>query len=163
ARGIAARRDRSLRRDRGCPAPASRSAWWAPILARERARYAANPELMRERDRVYDAANNERLNANAARRRSHSTPRRSSPPPRTSPPATSSTLIPRRPASATSRVAVASSTSGIVIALGMALPLAEEAILRQQIRSAQPELLVESIGESPQQFFPVHLSVHPCH
>jgi hypothetical protein len=112
---------------------------------------------MRERDRVYDAANNERLNANAARRRSHSTPRRSSNP------ATLSTLIPRRPASATSQVAVASSTSGIVIDLGMALPLAEEAMLRQQIRSAQPELWVESLGDRPQQFFPVHLSVHPCH
>jgi hypothetical protein len=31
-------------------------------------------------------------------------------------------LIPRRPASSTSQVAVASSTSGIVIDLGMALP-----------------------------------------
>jgi len=112
---------------------------------------------MRERDRVYYAANKERLNANAARRRSHSPPRRSSNP------ATSSTLIPRRPASATSQGAVASSTSGSVIALGMALPLAEEAILRQQIRIAQPELLVESIGDRPQQFFPVHRSVHPWH
>src|SRR5262249_42832337 len=41
--------------------------------------------------------------------------------------------------------------------------LAEEAILRQQILIAQPELLVERIGDRPQQFFPVHLSVHPCH
>ena len=47
----------------GKAGPASRSAWWAPILARERARYAANSELMRERDRVYDTANKERLNA----------------------------------------------------------------------------------------------------
>jgi hypothetical protein len=36
-------------------------------------------------------------------------------------------------------------------------------MLRQQIRIAQPQLLVESIGDRPQQFFPVHLSVHPCH
>src|SRR6266571_8486152 len=41
--------------------------------------------------------------------------------------------------------------------------LTEEAILRQQILIAQPELLVESIGDRTQQFFPVHLSVHPCH
>jgi hypothetical protein len=40
--------------------------------------------------------------------------------------------------------------------------LAEEAILRQQILIAQPKLLVERIGDRPQQFFPVHLSVHPC-
>jgi hypothetical protein len=41
--------------------------------------------------------------------------------------------------------------------------LAEEMILRQQILIAPPELLVERIGDSPEPFFTVHLSVHPCH
>jgi hypothetical protein len=41
--------------------------------------------------------------------------------------------------------------------------VAEEAMLRHQIRRAPPELLGERLGDRPQQLFPVQLSVHPGH